>query len=226
MRKSAYLRHSLWQSAAYKLRRKSCWPSSAGSWKIEYQQEKDKEEENYRRKRSKKARKNEKKRGEEAKRKVEVQKEEEEQRERVRQEQDERTRWQRTQEQEQRAKKEEEERAREATAGADLKDSGYDAGFYCLLSGGALMTDPCIALDGYSYERQALVAHIAKAKGSGMPLLSPTTGQAMGGFYVTNHLLRSQLQAWLEEEGKKKASNGMEEEKIGDENEEKKEERC
>ena len=82
-------------------------------------------------------------------------------------------------------------------------------------------SDPCIALDGYSYERQALEAHIAEANASGAPLLSPTTGQAMGDFFVTNHLLRNQLQAWLEEE-KTKKGNEEKEEKLGDESEEKK----
>ncbi len=47
----------------------------------------------------------------------------------------------------------------------------------------------------------------------------------MGEFYVTNHLLRNQLQAWVEEE-KKKRVNGKEEEKIGDEDEVNKEEGC
>lgn len=69
------------------------------------------------------------------------------------------------------------------------------------------MTDPCIASDGYSYQRQALEAYIARAKASGMPLLSPTTGQAMGDFWVENHLLRSQLLTWAEEEGKETGDN-------------------
>lgn len=41
-------------------------------------------------------------------------------------------------------------RVRKAMTEATMKELGHDAGFYWLLSGGVLMTDPCIALDGYS----------------------------------------------------------------------------
>jgi len=68
------------------------------------------------------------------------------------------------------------------------------------------------------------VAHIAKVKASGARLLSPTKGQVMGEFYATNHFLRNQLQAWLEEGERKKRRSGEEEEKLGDESEGKKEE--
>lgn len=127
-----------------------------------------------------------------AERERERQKEEDERKERERQQQQ-------AQEQEERGKKEEEERARKAMVEAFLKEHGEEAGFYCLLSGGEVMTDPCIASDGYSYRREALEAYIARAKASGEPLLSPTTGQAMGDFWVENHLLRSQLLAWLKQ---------------------------
>lgn len=46
----------------------------------------------------------------------------------------------------------------------------------------------------------------------------------MGEFYATNHFLRNQLQAWLEEGERKKRRSGEEEEKLGDESEGKKEE--
>jgi hypothetical protein len=150
-------------------------------------------------KKSKKARKKEKKRGEEAERERERQKEEEEQKEREKQEEKDKTRRQQAQEQEERGRKEEEDKVRRAAVAALMKERGDEAGFYCLLSGGHLMTDPCIASDGYSYQREALEAFIARAKASGTPLLSPTTGQAMRDFWVENHLLRSQLVAWLKQ---------------------------
>jgi len=110
-----------------------------------------------------------------------------------------RTRRQQAQEQEERGRREEEDKARRAVVAVLIKEHGEEAGFYCLLSDGQLMTDPCIASDGYSYQRQALEGYIARAKASGTPLLSPTTGQAMGDFWVENHLLRSQLLAWLKQ---------------------------
>lgn len=150
-------------------------------------------------KKSKKARKKEKKKDEEAERERERQKEEEEQKEREKQEEEDKTRRQQAQEEEERGRKEEEDKARRAVVAALMKEHGAEAGFYCLLSDGQLMTDPCIASDGYSYQREALEAYIAQAKASGTPLLSPTTGEAMGDFWVENHLLRSQLVAWLKQ---------------------------
>ena len=150
-------------------------------------------------KKSKKSRKKEKKRDEEAERERERQTGEEEQKEREKQEEEDKTKRLQAQEQEERGRKEEEDRARRAVVAALMKEHGEEAGFYCLLSDGQLMTDPCIASDGYSYQRQALEAYIARAKASGAPLLSPTTGQAMGDFWVENHLLRSQLLAWLKQ---------------------------
>ena len=165
----------------------------------ELQEEEEAERERGNKKKSKKARKKGKKRDKEMENEKERQREEDQQKKRERQEQDDRLRPRQAREQQERVRKEEEERVRRAIAEARLKDLGHNAGFYCFLYGGLLMRDPCIALDGYSYERQALAAHIAMAKASGTPLLSPTTGQAMGEFYVTNHLLRNQLQAWVEE---------------------------
>ena len=150
-------------------------------------------------KKSKKARKKEKKRDEEAERERERQRGEEEQKEREKQEEKDKTSRQQAQEQEQIGRREEEDKARRAVVAVLIKEHGEEAGFYCLLSERQLMTDPCIPSDGYSYQRQALEGYIARAKASGTPLLSPTTGQAMGDFWVENHLLRSQLLAWLKQ---------------------------
>jgi hypothetical protein len=84
---------------------------------------------------------------------------------------------------------------------SEKQDEDVPAAFLCGLTG-KLMQHPVVAQDGVSFERSALQQYIAQAKASGKTLVSPATGERMGEVSLPNHLLRAQIDEWMEERKK------------------------
>mmetsp|Transcript_16361 Transcript_16361/g.38459 ORF Transcript_16361/g.38459 Transcript_16361/m.38459 type:complete len:250 (-) Transcript_16361:525-1274(-) len=60
------------------------------------------------------------------------------------------------------------------------------------------MADPVVAADGFSYERSAIAAWMARPRPADSPILSPISGLPLASAeLVPNHNLRSQVQEWL-----------------------------
>eukprot|EP00540_Astrosyne_radiata_P011833 CAMPEP_0116852968 /NCGR_PEP_ID=MMETSP0418-20121206/17617_1 /TAXON_ID=1158023 /ORGANISM="Astrosyne radiata, Strain 13vi08-1A" /LENGTH=210 /DNA_ID=CAMNT_0004485249 /DNA_START=156 /DNA_END=788 /DNA_ORIENTATION=+ len=60
-----------------------------------------------------------------------------------------------------------------------------------------MMADPVIAMDGYSYERAAILQFFQSCEASGQPLRSPTTKELLPGkFIVDNFAIRSQCREY------------------------------
>lgn len=57
-----------------------------------------------------------------------------------------------------------------------------------------LMRDPCVAGDGFTYERAAITAWIQGKKAP----VSPMTGAPIANTFIPNHSLRSQIITWME----------------------------
>jgi hypothetical protein len=85
----------------------------------------------------------------------------------------------------------------------EMQDDDVPAAFLCGLTG-KLMQHPVVAADGVSYEGAALAKYIARAITTGKPLVSPATGESMGEMSLPNHLLRTQIEEWVEAEKKEK----------------------
>ncbi|CAD7937727.1 unnamed protein product [Amoebophrya sp. A25] len=69
-------------------------------------------------------------------------------------------------------------------------------GFCCPLSG-ELLTDPVVATDGYSYERNCIQAYFQQQVGP--PYRSPSTGQVLASnFLISNVALRRAIDSWLQ----------------------------
>lgn len=59
-----------------------------------------------------------------------------------------------------------------------------------------VMHDPCVASDGWSYEKAALEQHIQSSKSRGVDAVSPRTGEPIQDLGVPNHLLRHHIDKW------------------------------
>ncbi len=57
--------------------------------------------------------------------------------------------------------------------------------------GFCLVTEAVVAMDGFSYQRSSLEKCIAHCSATEQPLISPLTGELMGGIYMPNHNVRT-----------------------------------
>lgn len=61
-----------------------------------------------------------------------------------------------------------------------------------------LMTEACVAGDGFSFNRPALQAWIERCKATGQVLRSPKTGESMPEITLPNQNIRTQVVEWIE----------------------------
>lgn len=67
-----------------------------------------------------------------------------------------------------------------------------------------LMTEACVAGDGFSFNRPALQAWIEQCKATGQVLQSPKTGEPMPEIILPNQNIRTQVVEWIEEKQKQR----------------------
>ena len=67
-----------------------------------------------------------------------------------------------------------------------------------------LMTDACVAGDGFSLNRPALQAWVERCKAKGQVLRSPKTGEPMPEITLPNQNIRTHVVEWIEEKHKQR----------------------